>query len=83
MNDNLDLQFDIYVSDTGSIVINRNDDYVIIICCKGYNSSAAFNNTDDVMHLHRLIKETSLTYVKFVLKINALQDNVDAMNEFN
>jgi len=83
MNNNLNFQFGMYVPATDSIIINTSKNSILVIRCKECNSSAIFDDPSDIVYLYRLAEEAPLTYAKFALKENGLQDYVDAMNEFN
>ena len=83
MNNNLNFQFGMYEPSTDSIIVNTGENTILVIRCKGCNSSITFNDPNDIVYLYRLAKETPLTYAKLALKENGLLDYVDAMNEFN
>ena len=83
MNNNLNFQFGMYEPFTGSIIVNTGENTMIVIRCKECNSAVIFNDPNDIVYLYRLAEEAPLTYAKLALKENGLQDDVDAMNEFN
>lgn len=83
MNNNLNFQFGMYEPSTDSIIINTDENTILVIRCKEYNSSVIFDEPNDIVYLYRLAKDSPLTYAKLALKENGLQDYVDAMNEFN
>lgn len=83
MNNNLNFQFDMYEPATDSIIINTGENAILVFRCQECNSSVTFDDPDDVVYLYRLAEKTPLTYAKLALKVNGLQDYVDAMNEFN
>ena len=83
MNNNLNFQFGMYEPSTDSIIINTGENTILVIRCKEYNSSVIFDESNDIVYLYRLAKDSPLTYAKLALKENGLQDYVDAMNEFN
>lgn len=68
---------------TPSLTVNIGENSVLVICCKECNSSVIFEEPNDIVYLYRLAEEAPLTYAKFALKGNGLQDYVDAMNEIN
>lgn len=72
-----------YEPSTDSIIINTDENTILVIRCKEYNSSVIFDEPNDIVYLYRLAKDSPLTYAKLALKENGLQDYVDAMNEFN
>lgn len=83
MNNNLNFQFGMYEPATDSVIINIGENSVLIIRCKECNSSATFDDPNDIVYLYRLTEEAPLLYAKLALKESGLQDYVDAMNEFN
>ena len=83
MNNNFNFQFGMYEPATDSIVVNTEENAILVICCKEYNSSVIFDVPADIVYLYRLAEEAPLLYAKLALKEKGLQDYVDAMNEFN
>ena len=83
MNNNLNFLFGMYDPATDSVIVNIGENSVLVICCKECNSSVIFEEPNDIVDLYRLAEEAPLTYAKFALKYNGLQDYVDAMNEIN
>ena len=83
MNNNLNFLFGMYEPSTDSIIINTGENTILIIRCKKCNSAVLFDDPNDIVYLYRLAVEAPLTYAKFALKGNGLQDYVDAMNWFN
>lgn len=71
------------VPSSEAIIVNAGEYSNLIIRCKEYNSSVIFEEPNNIIYLYRLAEEALLTYAKFALKDNGLQDYVDAMNEFN
>jgi hypothetical protein len=76
-------RFGMYESSTDSVIVNAGENSVLVIRCQECNSSVIFEEQNDIVYLHRLAEEAPLTYAKFALKDNGLQDYVDAMNELN
>lgn len=83
MNDNLNFQFGMYEPAIDSIIINTGQNSILVISCKECNSTVIFDEPSDIVYLYRLAKDSPLTYAKFALQANGLQDYVDAMNRFN
>lgn len=83
MNNNLNFLFGMYDPRTDSVIVNIGKNSVLVIRCKECNSSVIFEEPNDIVYLYRLAEEAPLTYAKFALKENGLQDYVDAMNELN
>lgn len=83
MNNNLNFQFGMYEPTTDSIIVNTSQNSILVILCKKYNSAVIFDEPSDIVYLYRLAEDSPLTYAKFALQANGLQDYVDAMNRFN
>lgn len=83
MNKNLNLQFGMYEPATDSVIVNIGENSILVIRCKKYNFSVIFDDPNDIVYLYRLAEKVPLLYAKLALKVNGLQDYVDAMNEFN
>ena len=83
MNNNLNFMFGMYEPTTDSVIVNADENSVLIIRCIECNSSVIFEEPNDIAYLYRLAEEAPLTYAKFALKENGLQDYVDGMNELN
>ena len=83
MNNNLHFQFGMYEPATDSVIINTDENAILVIRCKEYNSSVIFDDPNDIVYLYRLAEESPLLYAKLAMKENGLQDYVDAMNWFN
>ena len=83
MNNNLNFQFGMYEPTTDSIIVNTGENSILVIRCIKCNSSAIFDDPNDVVYLYHLAEETPLLYAKLALKANGLHDYVDAMNKFN
>lgn len=83
MNNNLHFLFGMYDPATDSVIVNSGNDSVLVIRCKECNSFVIFEEPNDIVYLYWLAKDSPLTYAKFALKANGLQDYVDAMNELN
>ena len=83
MNNNLNFRFGMYEPTTDSIIVNTGENSILVICCKGCNSSVIFDDPTDIVYLYRLAEDSPLTYAKLTLRENGLQDYVDAMSEFN
>lgn len=83
MNNNLNFQFGMYEPTTDSIIVNTGQNSILVILCKKYNSAVIFDEPSDIVYLYRLAEDSPLTYAKFALQANGLQDYVDAMNRFN
>lgn len=76
-------QFAMYNPMTDTVEVNTGTDTTLFIRCKNFNSTVMFDDPNDVVYLYHLAEEQPLTYAKFALSENGLQDYVDAMNEFN
>lgn len=63
--------------------VNTGTDTALFSCCKDSNSTVVFDDPNDVVYLYHLADEQPLTYAKFALFDNGLQNYVDAMNELN
>lgn len=83
MNNNLNFVFGMYEPTTDPVIVNTSENSVLVIRCKECNSSVIFEEPNDIVYLYRLAEEAPLTYAKLALKVNGLQDYVDAMNELN
>lgn len=83
MNDNLQFQFAMYNPVTDTIEVTVAPGSVLVIRYKEFNASVALENPEDIVFLYRLAEEQPLTYAKFALSDNGLQEYVDAMNWFN
>lgn len=79
----LQFQFAMYNPVTDTVEVNTDTGRVLLIRCMDFNSKVNFDDPNDVVYLYHLAKEQPLTYAKFALSDNGLQDYVDAMNEFN
>lgn len=76
-------QFAMYNPVTDTVEVNTETGSALFIRCKDFNSKVIFDNPNDVVYLYYLAEEQPLTYAKFTLYDNGLQDYVDAMNWFN
>lgn len=83
MNNNLNFQFGMYEPATDSVIINTDENAILVICCKEYNSSVIFDDPNDIVYLYWLAEESPLLYAKLALKENGLLDYVDAMIWFD
>ena len=63
-----------------AVEVNTGTGRVLFICCNDFNSTVIFDDPNDVVYLYHFAKEHSLTYAKFALSDNGLQDYVDTMN---
>jgi hypothetical protein len=79
----LQFQFAMYNPETDIVEVNTGTDSVLFIRCIDFNSKVIFDDPNNVVYLYHLAKEQPLTYAKFALSDNRLQDYVDAMNWFN
>ncbi len=79
----LKFQFAMYNPETDTVEVNTGTGRVLFIRCKDFNSTVIFDDPDDIVYLYRLAEVQPLTYTKFALKDNGLQDYVDAMKWFN
>ena len=79
----LQFQFAMYNPVTDTVEVNTGTGRVLFIRCNDFNSKVIFDDPNDVVYLYHLAKEQPLTYAKFALSDNGLQDYVDAMNWFN
>ena len=79
----LQFQFAMYNPVTDTVELNTGTDTAFFIRCKDFNSTVMFDDPNDVVYLYHLAEEQPLTYSKFALSGNGLQDYVDAMNWFN
>lgn len=79
----LQFQFAMYNPVTDTVEVNTGTGRVLLIRCMNFNSTVIFDDPNDVIYLYHLAKEQPLTYAKFALSDNGLQDYVDAMNWFN
>lgn len=80
MND-FNFQFAMYNPVTDTVEINTGT--ALFIRCKDFNSTVMFDDPNDVVYLYHSAEEQPLTYAKFTLSGNGLQDYVDAMNDLN
>lgn len=80
MNDNLQVQFAMYNPITDTIEVTVAPRTVLFICCQEFDSTVELEKSENIVYLHRLAKEQSLTYAKFTLVDNGLQVYVDAIN---
>ena len=76
-------QFAMYNPVTDTVEVNTGTGRVFFIRCNDFNSTVIFDVPNDVVYLYDLAKEQPLTYAKFALSGNGLQDYVNAMNWFN
>jgi len=83
MNNILNFQFGMYEPATNSIIVNTGQNSILVISCKRCNSTVIFDEPSDIVYLYRLAEDSPLTYAKFALQANCLQDYVEAMNRFN
>lgn len=83
MNDNLQFQFAMYNPVTDTIELTVAPGTILFIRCKEFNATVSLENPEDIVYLYRLAEEQPLTYTKFALSDNGLQEYVDAMNWFN
>lgn len=83
MNDNLQFQFAMYNPATDTIEITVAPGTILVIHCKKFNVSVVLENPEDIVYLYHLAEEQPLTYAKFALSDDGLQEYVDAMNWFN
>lgn len=83
MSNILNFQFGMYEPATDSIIVNTGQNCILAIPCKECNSTVTFNNPSDIIFLYQLAEDSPLTYAKFALQPNGLQDYVDAINRFN
>lgn len=79
----LQFQFAMYNPATDTVEVNAGPGSVQYFKCKNFNATVTFDDPNDIVYLYRLAKEQPLTYAKFALSENGLQDYVDAMNELN
>ena len=79
----LQFQFAMYNPETDTVELNAGPGSVQYIRCKDFNATVRFDDPNDIVYLYRLAKEQPLTYSKFALSDNGLQDYVDAINFFN
>ena len=79
----LQFQFAMYNPEIDTVEVNTGTGRVLFIRCNDFNSKVIFDDPNDVVYLYHLAKEQPLTYAKFALSDNGLQDYVDAMNWFN
>ena len=79
----LQFQFAMYNPETDTVELNAGPGSVQYIRCKDFNATVRFDDPNDIVYLYRLVKEQPLTYAKFALSENGLQDYVDAINFFN
>lgn len=79
----LQFQFAMYNPVTDTVEVNACPGSVQYIKCKYFNATVSFDDPNDIVYLYRLAEEQPLTYAKFALSENGLQDYVDAMNELN
>ena len=82
MND-YNFQFAMYNPITDTVEVNTGTGTALFIRCKDFNSTVMFDDPNDVVYLYHLAEEQPLTYAKFALSDDGLQDYVDAMNWFN
>jgi hypothetical protein len=82
MND-FSFQFAMYSPITDTVEINIGTGTALFIRCNDFNSTVIFDDPNDVVYLYHLAEEQPLTYAKFALSDNGLQDYVNAMNELN
>lgn len=83
MNDILQFQFAMYNPVTDTIEVTVTSGTILFIRCKEFNATVSLENPEDIVYLYRLAEEQPLTYAKFALSGNGLQEYVDAMNWFN
>ncbi|MFA9379338.1 MAG: hypothetical protein ACERKZ_21725 [Lachnotalea sp.] len=79
----LQFQFAMYNPVTDTVEVNAGPGSVQYIRCKEFNATVSFDDPNDIIYLYHLAQEQPLTYSKFALFDNGLQDYVDAMNFFN
>ncbi len=79
----LQFQFAMYNPVTDTVEVNAGPGSVQYIKCKDFNATVSLDDPNDIIYLYRLAEEHPLTYAKFALSGNGLQDYVDAMNWFN
>lgn len=79
----LQFQFAMYNPEIDTVELNAGPGSVQYIRCKEFNATVSFDDPNDIVYLYHLAKEQPLTYAKFALSDNGLQDYLDAMNEFN
>ena len=82
MND-FNFQFAMYNPITDTVEVNTGTGAALFISCKKFNSTVIFDDPNDIVYLYHLAEEQPLTYAKFSLSGDRLQNYVDAMNEFN
>ena len=83
MNDNLQFQFAMYNPTTDTIEVTAAPGTILFIHCKEFNANVSLENPEDIVYLYQLAEEQPLTYAKFALSNDGLQEYVDAMNWFN
>jgi hypothetical protein len=77
----LNFQFAMYNPVTDTVEVSIGTGTALFIGC--INSTVIFDDPNNVVYLYHLTVEQPLTYAKFALSDNGLQDYVDAMNWFN
>ncbi len=82
MND-FNFQFAMYNPITDTVELNTGTGTALFIRCKYFNSTVMFDDPNDVIYLYHLAEEQPLTYAKFALSNDGLQNYVDALNELN